>query len=117
MSTWEERMSQRAHARASKETQAAHRDRLGEFTRYVHPDDPDEILLEIIAARCLGITHGDPGPKLPPEDCRQCWGDRLVWVGNTWGLNHRGIPRDQCRHTCHDNEILLAAHVLTLDTR
>lgn len=79
-----------------------------DFSRYRQPGDPDEILPEILAARCLGITYGDPGPKLPPETCRPCWGDRYVWLGNTWGLQHAGGPLSGCQHDCHDGEVWLA---------
>lgn len=56
-----------------------------------------------------GISYGDPGPVLPPECCRECWGDRHVWLGNAWGLRHRGGSVLDCRHHCHDGEVLLAS--------
>jgi hypothetical protein len=77
-------------------------------------DPPDYILPQILAARCLGITYGDPGPKLPASTCHECWGERYVWYGNCWGLSHRpGVPGQDgffsCSHSCHDGEVLLAA--------
>jgi len=124
MSTWEERMSQRAKARTSPSLASRRRVALqgreayvaAMFIRYYEPGDPDEILPEILAARCLGIKYGDPGPELEPEWCRECWGDRHVWLGNAWGLQHvRPGPEPapgrmhDCRHACHEGEIWMAA--------
>lgn len=72
------------------------------------PTDPDEILPQILAARCLGIQMYDPGPRLPADRCRPCWGERYVWYGNCWGLQHTGDGLAGCRHACHDNEVYLA---------
>jgi hypothetical protein len=107
---WEHRMSTRHRERVSREHRERMRARLGEFVRYLHADDPDEILLEIIAARCLGLSYGDPGPHLPPDLCRWCWGDRKIWLGNTWGMRHTsfGGGFEICQHSCHANEIWLA---------
>lgn len=82
--------------------------RLGAFYVYTEPDDPAEILLEIIAARCLGIKYGDPGPVLPSDACRQCWGDRHVWLGNVWGVEHTGGTMRGCKHECHQDEMWIA---------
>ena len=59
----------------------------------------------------LGPRYGDPGPMLPPEVCRECWGYRHVWLGNTWGMRHRGGPSHDCRHVCHEGEVWLASAV------
>ncbi len=72
-------------------------------------DDPPDILPEILAARCLGISYGDPGPRLPDDTCRQCWGERYVWVGNGWGLRHAGGKLFGCDHSCHEGEVLMAS--------
>ena len=83
------------------------------------PDDPEDILPEILAARCLGIAYGDPGPLLPDDVCRECFGDRHVWMGNGWGLRHVTPPpvppADEwgrmfgCGHSCHEGEVLMAS--------
>lgn len=86
--------------------------RLGQFIKWSQRGDPDDILLEIIAARCLGIEYGDPGPKLPEGTCKECWGERKVWYGNCWGYKHikpgpKPNPHSilKCAHECHDNEM------------
>lgn len=83
-------------------------ERLGEFAKFSHPSDPDGILLEIIAARCLGIEYGDPGPKLDPDRCVQCWGTHHMWYGNCWGFKHTPPGLSACKHECHENEVWLA---------
>lgn len=97
-------MSQRA---AQRRALAAGND-YGVFARWLRPDDPPEILPEILAARCLGISYGDPGPALPPTICRQCWGDRHVWLGNSWGMEHTEPGFNGCQHACHQDEVWLA---------
>jgi hypothetical protein len=78
----------------------------GVFARWLKRDDPEGIMPQIVAARCLGIQYGDPGPKLPADMCRQCWGDRYVWLGNTWGLQHsEGRGHSSCAHGCHEGEV------------
>lgn len=119
MSTWEERMAARNKARVMREIEERRRAYLGEaFLRFYPPDDdiwqwgfePQvEILPGIIAANCLGITYGDPGPRLPPDLCRDCWGDRHVWLGNCWGVEHTGGTRTGCQHSCHEGEAWLAS--------
>jgi hypothetical protein len=117
MSTWEERMAARTRARADAEVQARRRAYLGDvFLEFYPPDEGREygfqpqveISPEIIAANCLGITYGDPGPLLGGEICHQCWGDRHVWLGNCWGLRHTGGTMNGCRHECHADEVWLA---------
>lgn len=79
-----------------------------DFSGYLLPGEPPDILPQILAARCLGIEYGDPGPKLPPEVCRQCWGERYVWRGNCWGTEHQGdVSLFDCRHECHEGEVWL----------
>jgi hypothetical protein len=109
MSTWEERMSQRAAVRAFRNRP----DPSDPFAQWREPGDPPEIMPQILAARCLGIQYGDPGPRLPNSWCRQCWGDRHVWLGNAWGAQHTGdgiFDRygRKCQHACHEGEVLLA---------
>lgn len=99
---WEARMAERARTRAVG-------GRYGLFSRWLRPGDPEDILPEILAARCLGIRYGDPGPLLDPGMCRACWGDRHVWLGNTWGLQHREPGFGDCRHACHEGEIWRAS--------
>ena len=113
MNDWEERMSAkhrpryngifRMEDRSPDEIQKAYGT---VFSEYFRESDPFPIIPKILAARCLGIEYGDPGPKLKPEMCRQCWGDRHVWLGNCWGLKHTG--RDGlscCDHECHQGEV------------
>lgn len=76
------------------------------------PGDPEGVLPQILAARCLGLVYGDPGPALPAETCRVCWGERHVWVGNAWGMSHKPAVPGQgglfgCSHPCHDGETWL----------
>ncbi len=118
MSIWEERMSQNAARRVASDVAAKRRAYLGEaFLQYWPPDVglelgfapmTDGVLPQIIAAACLGITYGDPGPRLPEEMCRECWGDRHVWLGNCWGVHHAGGSSLNCKHSCHDGEVWLA---------
>jgi len=105
---WEARMARRAATRRDALGQRQASSRHGVFARWLRPDDPDDILPEILAARCLGIQYGDPGPKLPSDRCRQCWGDRHVWLGNTWGLKHTPPGFSGCKHACHEGELWLA---------
>jgi hypothetical protein len=107
--SWEARMAERARRRADDGRAQREATRYGNSGRYLRPDDPEEIIPEILAARCLGIQYGDPGPELPPEVCRQCWGDRHVWLGNTWGMDHREPGFNRCKHACHEGELWLAA--------
>jgi hypothetical protein len=120
MSSWEERMAARHKATVSVDE--ARRRYLGEvFLQHYPPDtgsfEPQvEILPQIIAANCLGITYGDPGPPLESNWCRECWGERHVWLGNTWGLQHAQpspfpAPRrmHDCGHSCHEGEHWLAS--------
>lgn len=78
------------------------------FKQWREPRDPPDILPEILAARCLGLSYGDPGPVLPPEWCRACWGDRHVWYGNAWGLRHVGEGLQSCEHACHEGQVWMA---------
>jgi hypothetical protein len=111
-------MAAQNRAKASQNVEAARRIYLGVvFLRHYPPDiggiiEPQvEILPEIIAANCLGITYGDPGPKLPSgRDCRECWGERYMWMGNTWGMSHKSAVPGQgglfgCSHECHEGEV------------
>lgn len=103
-------MAVRHRARIAAGAEPERRAYLGEvFLRY-YPAGSDqvEILPQIIAANCLGITYGDPGPKLDPGMCRDCWGDRSVWLGNAWGVQHAGGTSSGCTHECHDGEVWLA---------
>jgi hypothetical protein len=96
-------------ARAAERRKLLHLMEAGDvFAEWRLPDDPADIMPQILAARCLGITYGDPGPRLPADACRQCWGERHVWYGNTWGLTHIG-DLFACQHECHDDEVLLAS--------
>lgn len=96
-------------ARAAERKKLLHLLEAGDiFARWRRPDDPEDIVPQILAARCLGISYGDLGPRLPPDVCAECWGDRYVWYGNTWGLRHVGDAHGRCAHACHDDEILLA---------
>jgi hypothetical protein len=115
VSTWEERMAAKHRAKVDAEVEAARRAYLGEvFLRFYPPhtgvfEPMVEILPEVIAANCLGIAYGDPGPRLEGKWCRQCWGDRHVWLGNAWGLQHTGgLGLGECKHGCHEGEAWLA---------
>lgn len=97
-----------ARARERRRVEAAGRRLEADpFAEWRLPDDPDDILPQILAARCLGLSYGDPGPVLPPEWCRPCWGERHVWYGNAWGLQHQGVDLFECEHSCHEGEVLL----------
>jgi len=107
--TWEERMAALAHSAL----QGRVRPDSDPMAQWREPDDPEGILPQILAARCLGIAYGDPGPELPGDKCRACYGDRSVWLGNAWGMRHK--PGDArlgglfgCCHPCHDDEAWLA---------
>lgn len=90
-------------------TDGTWRDTFGLFKLWLTEDDPQGIIPQIIAARCLGISYGDPGPKLDEKACRECWGDRHVWLGNVWGLKHQNDTRTlECKHECHDDEVWVA---------
>jgi hypothetical protein len=52
--------------------------------------------------------YGALGDPLPDEWCRECWGDRYVWLGG-WGLRHVGGTMSGCQHSCHEDEVWLAA--------
>lgn len=128
MSTWEERMAVNHHARVKREVDARRRAYLGEvFLEFYPPDEGAQFGFEplvdidpqIIAARCLGIAYGDPGPQLPEGTCRECYGERHVWLGNTWGLRHtepRKFPAPGhlfgCGHTCHEGEVWMAGSTI-----
>jgi len=116
MSTWEERMSRRTRQREGGALDERRAQFLGEaLLPFWPPDDPwpfgasEEVLPEIIAARCLGIGYGDPGRLLGGETCHECWGDRRVWLGDCWGVRHRGGTMSGCRHPCHEGEIWMGA--------
>lgn len=80
--SWEHRMA----ARAAERRKIVRLLEAGDvFAEWRLPGDPDDIAPQVLAARCLGISYGDPGPRLPPDVCAECWGDRYVWYGNTWG--------------------------------
>jgi hypothetical protein len=113
---WEERMSARHKKGAADDIAPRRRAYLGDvFLEFWPPDagcgfEPEaEILPQIIAARCLGIEYGDPGPPLGGEWCRDCWGERHVWLGNCWGLQHAGGTINGCQHTCHVGQVWLAS--------
>lgn len=105
--TWESRMAATSEDRATKARQKELEPRYGVLVRWVRADDPQDISPEILAARCLGIEYGDPGPLLPEIYCRECWGDRYIWVGNAWGLKHKGDSLS-CKHECHKDEVWMA---------
>lgn len=90
-------------ARAAQEA-ADKLESLRGFAKWQTPDDVPGVLPEVLAARVLGLSYGDPGPLLPETYCRQCWGDRLVWHGNAWGARHIGCDVHNCTHECHKNE-------------
>lgn len=77
----------------------------GKFARFYRAGDPAEARLEVLAARCLGITDGTPGPAIPYRHaCRKCWDRNMVWNGIAWALKHRrgrGPLSVPCRHRCH----------------
>lgn len=106
---WEARMAQRAQDRAEALWRRRVDARYGLFSQWLQPDDNEEIIPEILAARCLGISYGDPGPRLPDDICRECWGDRHIWLGNAWGMEHREPGFNGCRHACHEGELWLAS--------
>jgi hypothetical protein len=126
-STWEERMAAKHRARMMRGVEERRRAYLGEAFLRFYPDDDEEhlrwgfepqveIMPEIIAANCLGITYGDPGPPLESNWCRQCWGERHVWLGNCWGLQHAGGTLSGCQHGCHAGEVWMgSAGVLGAD--
>lgn len=115
--TWEERMAARAaaaHEPALRSARDAETSARREYlTRMFEPFWPagvtGEVLPQVIAAACLGIEYGDPGPPLDAEACRECWGDRHVWLGNCWGMQHAGSTMTGCGHSCHVGEVWLAA--------
>jgi hypothetical protein len=41
--------------------------------------------------------------------CQQCWGRWLIWVGNAWAIDHVPPGLSGCEHSCHADEIWLAA--------
>jgi hypothetical protein len=49
-----------------------------------------------------GTPEGALGPAIPPEWCRLCWREHLVWRSGNWWLDHIG-PLDECTHTCHED--------------
>ncbi|HUY46558.1 MAG TPA: hypothetical protein VMV92_12630 [Streptosporangiaceae bacterium] len=104
-------MSQRTRQRDREALDALRREYLGrEFLRFWPPGLPGhEVLPEVVAARCLGIEYGDPGPPLGGETCRECWGECRVWLGNAWGMRHAGGTMDGCTHPCHDGEVWMAS--------
>jgi hypothetical protein len=106
---WEARMAERAQTRAEALWRRHADQRYGVFSQWLRPGDPEEIIPEILAARCLGIQYGDPGPLLDLGMCRQCWGDRHVWLGNVWGLQHLPPGFSNCRHACHEGGLWLAS--------
>lgn len=112
---WEARMAARHRKAAALNLDDGRKVYLGEvFMRYwpqecLRPDFGIEINPEIIAANCLGITYGDPGPRLPPDVCRECWGERHIWLGNAWGMRHAGGTMDGCEHPCHAGEVWMAS--------
>lgn len=108
---WEARMAARTRERRDGLAKPIHyglRRGTWDFSVYRQPGESEDILPQILAARCLGITYGDPGPRLEPDACRECWGDRYVWYGNCWGLRHVGLGLGDCEHPCHEGEVLLA---------
>ena len=76
------------------------------FAQWRLPDDPEDISPLVLAGRVLGLAYGDPGPVLAPEWCRPCWGERHVWYGNAWGLQHQGVDLFKCGCSCHEGEVL-----------
>jgi hypothetical protein len=108
--SWESRMAERARQRA-QERAASEREALPaesrswDFTAWYRDGDPPDINPQILAARCLGIEYGDPGPRLPEDRCRRCWADRYVWMGNAWGVTP--ICSRPCGHGCHEGEVWL----------
>lgn len=114
-------MAANHRARKMRAVEVARRAYLGEAFLPFYPQDDDdrrlrlgfeplaEIMPEIIAANCLGIVYGDPGPPLESNWCRQCWGERHVWLGNCWGLQHAGGSSSGCQHECHIGEVWMAS--------
>ena len=111
-------MTARYRAKVNAEVAAKRRAYLGEvFLEHYPPDvgpkygfEPQvEISPEIVAANCLGITYGDPGPRLPEDACRECWGDRHVWYGDCWGWRHTGAGWNGCQCQCHEGETVYSS--------
>lgn len=82
------------------------------FKRWRKPNEPMTVLPQVLAAECLGIKYGDPGPRLSDTYCRACWGDRHVWLGNVWGIEHVGDTSRGCKCACHVGEMWIAAGLL-----
>ena len=83
------------------------KERKDPFERWREKNDPEDIMPQVLAARCLGIAYGDPGPKLPDDVCRRCWGERYVWLGNVWGIKKQC---GDCACPCHRDEVWMASH-------
>lgn len=108
---WEARMAERNRKPPAGDLDGERRAWLGSAFLGFYPPDTDvvDVLPEIISARCLGISYGDPGPRVPGDRCRECWAERYVWIGNGWGLHHIDPGFGACKHACHDGEVWLAA--------
>lgn len=63
-----------------------------------------------VGCRAASLRYGDPGPPVDRETfpCTECWHDRQIWLGNTWGLRHTGRGLSHCQHECHLEEVWLA---------
>jgi hypothetical protein len=59
---------------------------------------------------CLNREYGTSKMREPGDGdhCDQCWEPRLVWQG-AWYLLHIPPGVRECTHSCHDDEIGLAA--------
>jgi hypothetical protein len=63
------------------------------------------------------LKYGDLGYPLPEGVCRECWGERYVWLGNAWGMRHVGDGSfSGCGHECHEGEIWIRG-TMTSDSR
>lgn len=113
MSTWEERMSARARERARQLDEAVWRqlpieDRMcmtGDGNFAAGPGTA-------LCIHCENRPYGER--KLRAADdiehgCQQCWGRWLIWVGNAWAIDHVPPGLSGCEHSCHADEIWLAA--------
>lgn len=103
MSTWEERMAERARAR---------RRACGELDPF-RPADRDELAEQARAAYIAehpGCLSPEPPPVQPDDYCRECctWSLLGNWPGvYSWKVTC-GFLRGECEHAHHADEIWLA---------
>jgi hypothetical protein len=75
------------------------------FAPYLQASDLEPATVDLLAvrlaSRILGLKLGTPGPRLPESDCRKCWGEHYVWLGDRWGRRHARPSHKNCQHDCH----------------